>query len=113
LNISIPASLDSEKKKKKKINKEMVTIGTKRGASDSGELLAGIDVFDDRFVETGEVFVALFQHRLYAVWLHLEPHSHSQIFKNLTQTLETNALFFTSFRSFFLSLLLSTKPRKP
>jgi hypothetical protein len=45
----------------------MDTIGTERGPSYSGKLLAGIDVLDDGFVETGEVFVALFQHRLYPV----------------------------------------------
>ena len=42
--------------------RERDTIGTKRGASDKGELLASIDVLENGFVETREVLVALFQH---------------------------------------------------
>ena len=100
-----------KKERKKKIYKEMVAIGTKRGASDSGELLAGIDVFDDRFVETGEVFVALFQHRLYPVWLHLKPHSRSDLQKpNASPRDECRLLHFFSL---FLSLSSSKyKPQK-
>ena len=42
--------------------KERDTIGTKRGPSDNGQCLAGIDVLENGFVETREVLVAFFQH---------------------------------------------------
>lgn len=40
------------------------TIGPQRCACDLRQLLAGLDVFDDRFVQAGEVAVPLFEHGL-------------------------------------------------
>ena len=55
-------SIPKYKTKCRERERERDTIGTKRGASDKGELLASIDVLENGFVETREVLVALFQH---------------------------------------------------
>lgn len=47
-------------------------IGTEGSASDGGELVTGVDVFDNGFVETGEVFVTFFEHGLHTIWLNVE-----------------------------------------
>ena len=51
-----------------------LTIRSKRSASDYRELLAGIDVLEDCFIEAREMPVSFLQHRLDAIWLHLEHH---------------------------------------
>lgn len=50
------------------------TIGAEGGTGDGGELLAGVDVLEDGFVEAGEVLVAFLEHGLYAIRLEVEPH---------------------------------------
>ena len=42
--------------------KERDTIGTKRGPCDNGQLLGGLDVLENGFVETRKMFMAFFQH---------------------------------------------------